>query len=177
MNMKKLAKIILLTVIAVVVLVFLVFYRPVALCGDSRYEPVCSGSMEPALPVGSVVVIKPVDPETLKLGDVICFDLSEPPSVTHRIINITKEGFITKGDANEDPDMWAVKKENVVGKVEMTIPYVGYLGFFVKTPLGFVTLIIIPASILIALETKKIIIEAKNRKEVTVTPQATISTF
>lgn len=164
-NIKKLAKIIILIVIAVIVIVFLVFYRPVALWGDTHYEPVYTGSMEPAVPVGSIVVIKPVDPETLKIGDIICFQLSKPPSITHRIINITNEGFITKGDANEDPDTWIVKKENVIGKVEMTIPYVGHLGYFVRTPLGFITLIIIPASILIVLETRKIIIETKKTKK------------
>jgi signal peptidase len=124
------------------------------------------------------VVIKPVDAESLKKGDIICFKLSEPSSITHRIINITNEGFITKGNANEDADMWTVKKENVIGKVEMTIPFIGYLGYFVRTPLGFITLVIIPASILIVLETRKIIIETKKtKKEVMVTPQFTISTF
>jgi len=172
MNSKKLAKIAILTFIAITVIVFMIFYRPVSLWGDTRYEPVYTGSMETAIPIGSVVVIKPVDPETLKIGDIICFKLSEPPSITHRIINITNEGFRTKGDANEDPDQWIVKKENVIGKVTMTIPYIGYLGYFVRTPLGFITLIIVPASILIALETRKIIREMKkNKKEQTPHPK------
>ena len=178
MNIKKLAKTIILIVIAIIAIVFLVFYRPISLLGDTRYEPVFTGSMEPAIPVGSVVLIKPVDPETLKIGDIICFQFSEPKSITHRIVSITNEGFITKGEANEDPDQWTVKKENVIGKVEMTIPYVGHLGYFVRTPLGFITLIIIPASILIVLETRKIIIETKKtKKEVMVTPQFTIFNF
>jgi signal peptidase len=177
-KLKNLAKIILLIVAAAFFVVFLVFYRPVALLGDTYYEPVYTGSMEPAIPVGSIVIIKPVDPETLKIGDIICFQFSESTSVTHRIINITNEGFITKGDANEDPDTWTVQKENVIGKVTTTIPYIGYLGYFVRTPLGFITLVIIPASILIVLETRKIIIETKKtKKEVMVTPQFTISDF
>lgn len=53
----------------------------------------------------------------------------------------------------------------------MTIPYVGYLGYLVRTPLGFISLVIIPASTLIILETKKIITEIKKtKKEVTVKP-------
>lgn len=54
----------------------------------------------------------------LKVGDIICFKLGSESTktVTHRIINITDEGFVTKGDANEEPDMWTFKKENVVGK-------------------------------------------------------------
>jgi signal peptidase I len=49
-------------------------------------------------------MIKPVYPESLKIGDIICFKLSQSTFITLRIINITDEGFITKGDANEDPD-------------------------------------------------------------------------
>jgi len=164
---KKIAKITITTLIAILLTIFLIFYRPVSLWGDTRYEPVYSGSMEPAIPVGSVVVIKPVDPETLKVGDILCFKIEteSPTTVTHRIINITSQGFITKGDANEDPDTWIVKKENVVGKVIATIPYLGYLGYFVRTPIGFILLIIIPAALLIIIEIKNIIKEAKKAKQ------------
>jgi signal peptidase len=165
MKTKKIIKITLIITIATITTIFLLFYRPVSLAGDTRYEPVFTGSMEPAIPVGSVVVIKPVDPETLKIGDIICFKLSEPTSITHRIINITNEGFTTKGDANEDPDQWAVKKENIIGKAILTIPYIGYLGYFVRTPLGFILLIIIPATILIITEIRNIIKELKKNQK------------
>ena len=164
MKIRKIIKIATIISIATFIAIFLLFYRPVSLAGDTRYEPVYTGSMEPAIPVGGIVVIKPVDPETLRIGDVICFRLSEPTSITHRIINITEEGFITKGDANEDPDTWIVKKENVVGKVIATIPYLGYLGHFVRTPIGFTLLIIIPATLLIIMEIKNIIKEVKKKK-------------
>jgi len=163
LNIRKLIKVAILICIAIIIAVFLLFYRPVSLAGDTRYEPVFTGSMEPAVSVGSVVVIKPVDPETLKEGDIICFRFSEPTSITHRIINITNEGFITKGDANEDPDMWTVKKENVIGKLIITIPYIGYIGYFVRTPIGFILLIIIPASLIIIIEIRNIIKELKKR--------------
>jgi len=163
LNTKKLAKTIILIIITIIAIVFLVFYRPVSLLGDTLYEPVYTGSMEPAIPVGSIVVIKPVNPETLKTGDIICFKLSEPPSITHRIINITNEGFVTRGDANEDPDQWTVKKENVIGKVILTIPYIGYIGYFVRTPIGLILLIILPASLIIILEIRNIIKELKNK--------------
>jgi len=156
-NVRKIIKIALIIGIAVIIAVFLVFYRPVSLAGDTQYEPVYTGSMQPAISVGSVVVIKPADPETLKIGDIICFRLSEPTSITHRIFNITDEGFITKGDANEDPDQWIVKKENVTGKAILTIPYIGYIGYFVRTPIGFILLIVIPATLLIIMEIKNII--------------------
>jgi signal peptidase len=117
--------------------------------------------VEPAIPVGSIAMIKPVNPETLNIGDIICFKLSEPTSITHRIINITNEGFITKGDANEDPDQWIVKKENVIGKLVFTIPYIGYIGYFVRTPTGLILLIVLPASLIIIIEIRNIIKELK----------------
>jgi len=161
---KKILKIATLTLIAAFLIIFLGFYRPVALLGDTYYEPVYTGSMEPAIPVGSIVVIKPVNPETLKIGDIICFkvETEHPKTVTHRIIGITSQGFKTKGDANEDPDTWIVKKQDIIGKVVAIIPYIGYLGYFVRTPIGFTILIIIPATLIIALEIRNII---KTQKE------------
>jgi len=164
MNVRKIIKIATLTGIIIIVAVFLLFYRPVSLAGDTHYEPVFTGSMEPTIPVGSIVVIKPANPETLKEGDIICFKLSQPTSITHRIINITNEGFITKGDANEEPDTWTVKKENIIGKVTSTIPYIGYIGHFVRTPIGFILLIIIPATLLIITEIRNIIKELKKSR-------------
>jgi len=165
MNKKKTAEIILIICAVTIAAVFLIFYRPVSFAGDTYYEPVYTGSMEPAIPVGSVVVIKPVDPETLREGDIICFQLSESTSVTHRIINVTDEGFKTKGDANEDPDQGIVKKENIIGKVIFTIPFIGYLGYFVRTPLGFILLIILPVSIIIIMEIRNIVKELRKQKQ------------
>jgi len=164
-NVRKIIKIALLTATVAIVAVFLLFFRPVALAGDTLYEPVFTGSMEPAIPVGSVVMIKPVDPETLRIDDIICFKLSEPTSITHRIVSITDEGFTTKGDANEDPDQWTVKKENVIGKVILTIPLIGYIGYFVRTPIGLTLLIVLPASLIIILEIRNIIKELRKQKQ------------
>ena len=152
MSKKKTAEIILTVCAVTVAAVFLMFYRPVSLAGDTLYEPVYTGSMEPAIPVGGLVVIKPVDPETLREGDIICFRFSESTSVTHRIVNVTDEGFTTKGDANEDPDQGIVEKENVIGKVVFIVPFIGYLGYFVRTPIGFILLIILPAGLIIIME-------------------------
>lgn len=167
LNTKKTAKIVAYTIIAAFLIIFLIFYRPVALWGDTHYEPVFTGSMEPAIPVGSIVVIKPANPKTLKVGDIICFKIKSESAttVTHRIINITSEGFRTKGDANEDPDQWIVKKQNVIGKAIFTIPYVGYIGYFVRTPIGFILLIVIPASLIIIIEIRNIIKELKKKQE------------
>jgi signal peptidase len=165
-KIKKILKIAALVLIALFLTIFLGFYRPVSLWGDTYYEPVYTGSMEPTIPVGSIVVIKPTDLETLNIGDIICFKIESESAttVTHRIFNITNEGFITKGDANEDPDQWIVKRENIVGKVIAIIPYIGYVGYFVRTPIGFTLLIVIPATLIIILEIRNILKETKKGK-------------
>lgn len=99
---------------------------------------VLSGSMEPEISVGSIVFTKDADPAGLEVGDVITYKLSGNTLVTHRIIEKDEvaEQFITQGDANEVPDNSPVSYQNVVGKVAMDIPYLGYLSIYVKTPLG-----------------------------------------
>jgi len=58
-----------------------------------------------------------------------------------------------------------VKKENVICKVILTIPYLGYIGYFVRTPIGFILLVIIPAILLIIMEIKNIIKYQKQDKK------------
>jgi signal peptidase len=100
-----------------------------------EFDAVLSGSMEPDFGVGGLVVIKPVNPQTLEAGDVISFKLPgiDTP-ICHRIIDIQEADgnrlFQTKGDANEEPDMNLVSLEDVTGKAVFYLPHVGYLGHF-----------------------------------------------
>jgi signal peptidase len=92
--------------------------------------PVLSGSMAPALPVGSQIVTRPVKLEDIKIGDIITFESGEH-KVTHRVIAISlidgKPWFQTKGDANEQPDPNLVSSEvGVMRKVVFRVPYFGY---------------------------------------------------
>lgn len=88
---------------------------------------VLSGSMSPAIPAGSVVVIdERADYEELHVGDIIAYRLSNGQSVTHRIAGRKDEGLITKGDANEYKDTFQVTEEQVQGKVLFTVPKLGY---------------------------------------------------
>jgi len=145
--------------------IFLFLYLPETIGGDTRYEPVLTGSMEPAIPVGSIIVIKETDPNSLIAGDVICYQFSERTLITHRIIDVSGAEFITKGDANEDPDDRLVQKEDVIGKVEIVIPYFGYLASSVRTPLGFMILLFIPATLLIVFEIRNIIKELRKSED------------
>ncbi|KKS84165.1 MAG: Type I signal peptidase [Candidatus Gottesmanbacteria bacterium GW2011_GWA1_43_11] len=80
--------------------------------------------------------------------------------ITHRIESLSGERFgltfITKGDANKTADPGTVEQEQIVGKVLVTVPYIGYLLNTVKTPQGFILFVIVPATIVIYEETKKL---------------------
>lgn len=111
---------------------------------------VLSGSMEPTLPVGSVVYVQKSPSYTS--GDVISFTNEAGQTVTHRIVENSNEGFITKGDANDSPDQAIVTKSSVIGKSLFSIPYVGQIINFIRTPTGFVLFIIVPTVVFILSE-------------------------
>lgn len=99
---------------------------------------VLSGSMEPGIPVGSIVYAGKTDAEELEVGDVITYRLSGSTLVTHRIVEVDEvnEQFITKGDANDVNDGNPVTYEQVVGKVNFHLPLLGYVCIYFRTPLG-----------------------------------------
>lgn len=113
-----------------------------------QLKTVLSGSMEPEMPVGSLILTKQVDEkETFKTGDVITFRTSENILVTHRIIEVEHNGqrFITKGDNNNGPDVEPVLADNIVGKYSgTTIPYAGYVFHYMNTKQGAVLFLFIP---------------------------------
>ncbi len=136
--------------------------------GNIKFMIVQSGSMAPAIKMGSIVMVKPMD--EYKIGDVISFGeitRTKAPT-THRIYDMKVEGgepiYITKGDANNAPDTGEIKKEDIVGKVLFSVPFVGYAVDFAKKPMGFALIIIVPAAIIIIDEAKKIISELRKRK-------------
>ena len=102
---------------------------------------VVSASMAPAIPVGSLIIVKPVDAVDVQEGDVIAF-YSENTVITHRVTaNNALEGEITtKGDANEQEDMRKVRYGQVIGKVSMHVPHLGTLGAVLTSTVGKVYL-------------------------------------
>lgn len=97
-----------------------------------------SGSMEPVLHVGDVIVIEPARFEDIRVGDVIVFRNPWYGNlVVHRVVHITEEGVYTRGDANAGIDPWSpVPYENIVGKwTGLKIPYwlgIGHLSLFLS---------------------------------------------
>lgn len=104
---------------------------------------VLSGSMEPALPVGSLVYVKAVDPSSLKPGETITYMVNDTAVVTHRLVEVIEDPeepgtlwFRTKGDANESEDMALVHSRNVIGRATFSIPYLGYVTTYIQRPPG-----------------------------------------
>lgn len=87
---------------------------------------VTSGSMEPALPVGSVIYVQRVAPETVKEGEIIAYYV-DGTVITHRVVeNRFVEGeFVTKGDANDMEDFSNTHYSDLVGIVKYHIPVLG----------------------------------------------------
>ena len=115
------------TIILVLVIISAVPVAVPRLFGYNVYS-VVSGSMAPALPVGSILYVEPVPPEEVEVGDIIAFK-SSGSVVTHRVLQDMPEGscFITKGDANEMADINPVPYVELIGRVRMHLPALGFL--------------------------------------------------
>lgn len=133
------------TLILLIVVILAILMAGGQLLGMRPFA-VLSGSMEPAYPVGSLIYVKATDFEDIKVGDAITFVFNEDLDVvTHRVYAIAdaeNQLFQTKGDANATPDGAPVHYKNVVGVVQYSIPYLGYIADFVTQPPGMIVAII-----------------------------------
>ena len=104
------------------------------------------GSMEPAIPMGAVVIVTPVSADQLVAGDVVSVKVGDKQAIfTHRITRLVdREGAIwlqTKGDANEDQDPSIIPATAVIGRVAVTMPYAGYAVRLLSTAQGVLFLL------------------------------------
>lgn len=115
---------------------------------------VLSGSMQPSIPIGSVVFVR--SNKSYEVGDVIAFQNKAEQTVTHRIVEKTTEGqevfYQVKGDANNTPDPDLVSEKDVLGKEIFMVPFIGRFVSFLRTLPGFLGLIIIPCLVFIGIE-------------------------
>lgn len=126
------------SVLVALVVVFAVFLMGSRLVGYQVFN-VVSGSMEPEYSVGDLLYVKQVDPDSVKVGDVITFVLNEDLVVaTHRVIEVDAENrrFYTKGDANDTPDAAPVHFNNLIGVPQFSIPLLGYVSNYIQNPPG-----------------------------------------
>ena len=101
---------------------------------------VVSGSMEPAIPTGSLVYIREVLPENVAEGEVIAYyGTAESASViTHRVVEnrVIMGEFLTKGDANQKADRNPVPYASLIGEVVWSIPRAGNAAALFTSPQG-----------------------------------------
>lgn len=125
------------TVLVALVVAAAVFLMGSRLVGLQVYN-VVSGSMEPTYSKGDLLYVKPVDPDSVRVGDPITYVLNEQLMVaTHRVVSIDTQNrtFTTKGDANETADA-PVHFNNLIGVPQFSIPLLGYVSDFIQHPPG-----------------------------------------
>ena len=100
---------------------------------------VLSGSMQPTLEVGSVVIDEKISPVEARTGDIVSFPdpNRRDRSLTHRLQKFRVENgrafMVTKGDANDAPERWSVPIGDEIGRVAYHVPKVGYARAFIST--------------------------------------------
>ena len=142
-----------LIIFCVAIISLLLAFSTLKIPGNYKLYVVQSGSMEPAIKTGSIVIVKPKS--YYGLGNIVTFlpagQKNDP--TTHRIVEIKDNGpeilFTTKGDANTGEDRERIKQSEILGAIIASFPYLGYVVAFTKTQIGFIFLIVVPATIII----------------------------
>lgn len=169
---KKIVSIAIFIILIPILLISLVilinsYIRPNQVPSFLGWKPfiVLSGSMETQISAGDLVIVKQVDTETLKKGDIIAFK-EDSIVITHRIDEVIQEDgttkYITKGDNNNNQDNGYVLPQQVEGKFEFKIARLGNFAMFIQTPLGMVVCLSMPILILIVIQLK----DSKKDKEI-----------
>ncbi len=152
---KKIFKFILSPILIIIVLfnLYIVFQKithpnqVVTIFGYRTYI-VSSGSMEPFLEVGDIILVDKVEnAESINVDDIITFSNGEGKDITHRVIEIkdvnNNKFFVTKGDNNNDKDGNEVRFENIRGKYSNKIDGIGKFILNVKTSFGAISFVIV----------------------------------
>lgn len=116
-------------VLYILILIYLFIFVP-TIWGQKPLV-VISGSMEPTLKVGGILYYEKTNIEDFKKGDILVYRLNKH-IISHRIVDITDNGFITKGDNNVSIDTYEVNNSQVIGKgTDWSIPYIGYYADYI----------------------------------------------
>ncbi len=108
-----------------------------AVTGAQRYT-ILGASMEPTIPVGSLVVVRPRSIDDVPVGSVVTFQLEsgKPTVATHRVVGTGVEDgarlLVTKGDANATADLEPVREEQLRGVVTYSIPLLGWMNVMIS---------------------------------------------
>jgi signal peptidase len=128
---------------------------------------VLSGSMLPEIQIKDIVVTKKVAAEKLEVGDIITFIAPDTRyggiSITHRIMDkyydeaLGSYTYRTKGDANNTADGALVPNENILGKVILKVPKLGYLQDLLASKGGLIFVVLIPCLVILSYDIMKIL--------------------
>jgi signal peptidase len=127
---------------------------------------VMSDSMQPTIKSGDMVIIG--SPGNLFTGDIapgeiISFE-HNGNLITHRIVSIEGDTIYTKGDGQEEADPWTVSRFfDIKGSYIFHIPYIGLVSNFIKTKMGWLLCVILPATCLLGFIIKDIVKEVRQR--------------
>lgn len=124
------------------------------------------GSMEPAIHLGSIIIIDRGAREPT-VGDVASFVESDGNIITHRVVGVDGPLIETKGDANRTNDLERRLQANVVGTTVLTIPYVGYGLHVLRQPLAFLLLLLGTGGFLVFGEIRSIAREIRRMRQPT----------
>jgi signal peptidase I len=119
---------------------------------------VMSGSMEPTIGTGDVVVARQIPPMDARVGDIVTFrdPLKHDRLITHRVREIhvlqNKVLFVTKGDANTSTEHWVVPEDGTIGRVAFHVPRLGYFMVWIHSTFGLLLVIVLPTLVLGASE-------------------------
>jgi signal peptidase len=121
---------------------------------------VLSGSMEPTLPTGDVVVVKRVAPPEVEVGDVVTYRNLDGDLVTHRVRGVRPRGkrfeLVTKGDANNAAERWTIDRDGQLSLALYRVPIAGRLLARTSSRQGKLALIVAPLLLLGAWEIRRI---------------------
>ena len=127
---------------------------------------VLSGSMIPTIQVKDIVVTKKIPENRLEIGDIITFISPDPRwggiSITHRIIDIYYDEskgihtYKTKGDYNNIADAVPVPNDNILGKVILKVPKLGYIQDLIASKGGLIICVLIPSLAILSYDIMKI---------------------
>lgn len=116
---------------------------------------VVTGSMEPEIMPNDMVVFRAQD--EYEVGDIVIYKANS--YITHRVIEVTENGYITQGDANNVTDE-EIAAGQVIGKVALIIPRIGNAVEFLKSPFGILILVI---GLFLAIELPALVKKMKRR--------------
>lgn len=136
---------------------------------------VLTGSMEPKISSGDLIICKQIDSDQVKVDDIIAFfdpDSTGQAVLTHRVTAIVSEGgrlmFRTKGDANNAEDASLVPAESLVGVYRSRIPGAGNVAMFMQSTAGLIVCVVLPLILLVGWDLiRRRRFEAQNQKDTT----------